>query len=300
TPLTPGLDSADYNSYLVPPPNSASSSLASVLSSNTTTTTNTYAASTTTATDDASAWLFAENNLFSSFSDDGMFAFSLPMDNAADQTNNFYYPPQSANSLNPPRHNWSSDSNLSTVFSESVISPPPSRMGSSYGFGGGAGNSLTAANHNPPLSTVHSRPVTSHETLSGAAGGGSTLLSPGLDYRPTSAGSSSLYGAVTLPRPATASFASAGKDLWSATLGNLPQSPPPHSHSHLHVQQQPQIQQQSPSAMDSVMHPTVTQEGSLSMWNAMPAGFVGGAGFDSGGMPLTSLDPYAHNRKWSI
>ncbi|KAG8947449.1 hypothetical protein FRC04_010770 [Tulasnella sp. 424] len=282
---TPGFEQQDY-SYLVPPPNSASS-LASVLSGQSSV--NGYASTTTPgAAEDANAWLFPETNLFSSFSDDGMFAFSLPMDNNTDPTNGgFYYtaPPQSANSMNPPRCNWSSDSNLSaTVFSESVaaVSPPQSRMGSSYGGGPGQ------------LST-HSRPVTSHEPSSGA------LLSPGLDLRPTSAGS--LYG-VTLPRPATASFSSAGKDLWSASLHHpLQQSHTAHQQQQqqLHAQQQHQVQSQSHSAIDPVMHST-SQEGSLSMWNAMPASFVGG-GFDNNGVQLTghsAVDAFAHARKWSV
>ncbi|KAG8983193.1 plasma membrane H+-ATPase [Tulasnella sp. 427] len=128
------LDSADYDSYLVPPPNSASSSLASVLSNTTTTTSaNTYGGgnTTTAATDNASAWFFTETNLFLLFSNDAMFAFSLPMDSAADQANTFYYPLQSANSLNPPWHNWSSDLNLSTVCSPS----PSSRPAVAHGVG---------------------------------------------------------------------------------------------------------------------------------------------------------------------
>ncbi|KAG8957033.1 hypothetical protein FRC00_004558 [Tulasnella sp. 408] len=276
---TPGFEQ-DFSSYLVPPPNSASS-LASVLSGQSSV--NGYASTTTPgAGDDASAWLFPENNLFSSFSDDGMFAFSLPMDNAAEQTNNFYYaaPPQSANSVNPPRCNWSSDSNLSaTVFSESVsaVSPPQSRIGSSYGAPG-------------PIS-AHSRPVTSHEPSTGA------LLSPGMDLRPTSSGS--VYG-VTLPRPATASFSSAGKDLWSASLHHpLQQSHTPHQQQQqLHPQQ---AQQQAHSAIEPMIHST-PQEGSLSMWNAMPASFVGG-GFDNSGVQLTghpAVDAFAHARKWSV
>ncbi|KAG8920242.1 hypothetical protein FRC01_000864 [Tulasnella sp. 417] len=124
-----------------------------------------------------------------------------------------------------------------------------------------------------------------------------------MDLRPTSS-SGSVYG-VTLPRPATASFSSAGKDLWSASMHHHPlqQSHTPHQQQQLHPQQAQQVQQQPHSGLEPMIHST-PQEGSLSMWNAMPTSFVpGGGGFDNGAVQLTGhpgVDAFAHARKWSV